>query len=111
MMRRTAFEAVGGYGAERWLIRAEDYHLWFKFYAKGYQALNLQEPLYSMRDDRNAQARRTLQSRINEAIVRWRGFKMLGLPWLHRLWAIRPLIIWATPSFLYNWLRRRRQAS
>jgi len=111
MMRRDAFEAVGGYGGERWLIRAEDYHLWFKFYAKGYRALNLQEPLYSMRDDRNAQARRTLQSRINEAIVRWRGFKMLGLSWLYRLWAIRPLIIWVTPSFLYNWLRRRRQAS
>lgn len=111
MMRRTPFEAVGGYGSEAWLIRAEDYYLWFKFYANGYRALNLQEVLYSMRDDRMAQGRRTLRSRINETIVRWKGFKMLGLPWLQRLWAVRPLLVWATPSLFYRWLHHRRQAS
>lgn len=111
MMRRSAFEAVGGYGAEPWLIRAEDYYLWFRLYAAGHRALNLQEPLYAMRDDRYAQGRRTLRSRINETIVRWRGFKMLGLSWPLRVYAIRPLLVWATPSFIYRWLRRRRQAS
>lgn len=107
MMRRSAFEAVGGYGAEPWLIRTEDYHLWFKFYAKGYRALNLQEPLYAMRDDRKARSRRTFRSRINECIVRWKGFGMLGFPLWRRLWAVRPLLVWMLPSFAYDWMRRR----
>jgi glycosyltransferase EpsE len=107
MMRRNAFNAVGGYGSEPWLLRAEDYHLWFKFYAEGYQALNLQEELYAMRDDQRAQRRRTLRSRLNETIVRWRGFKMLKLSWLKRMWAIRPLLVWAMPSPIYRLLHRR----
>jgi glycosyltransferase EpsE len=107
MMRCNAFNAVGGYGSEPWLLRAEDYHLWFKFYAKGYQALNLQEALYAMRDDRQARSRRTLQSRINECIVRWKGFRMLGFPLWQRLWAVRPLLVWILPGFAYDRIRRR----
>lgn len=110
MMRRSAFEAVGGYGSEPWLIRAEDYYLWFKFYAAGYRALNIQEALYAMRDDRQARSRRTLRSRINECIVRWKGFGMLGFPLWLRLWAIRPLLVWMLPRLAYDRLRRRLRA-
>lgn len=109
MMRRTAFEIVGGYGNDPRIIRAEDYNLWFKFYAAGFRGINLQESLYRVRDDQNALSRRTLRARLNETIVRWRGFKMLGLPFFKRLWAIRPLLVWAVPAPLYRLLRRRRQ--
>lgn len=108
MMRREAFEKVGGYGDDPWIIRAEDYNLWFKFYAVGLRGINLQEPLYRVRDDQSAMTRRTLRARLNETVVRWRGFKSLGLPWLTRLKAIRPLLVWAIPSPIYRWLRRRR---
>jgi glycosyltransferase EpsE len=109
MMRRSAFEAVGGYGSQPWVIRTEDYYLWFRFYAKGFRALNLQEPLYHMRDDRAAKARRTFKSRINETIVRWKGFGLLGYPLWKRIWAIRPILVWATPSCIYEWLRRKNR--
>ena len=109
MMRRTAFEAAGGYGSQPWVIRAEDYYLWFRFYAKGFTALNLQEPLYHMRDDRAAKARRTFKSRINETIVCWKGFGLLGYPLWKRIWAIRPLLVWAIPSWLYERLRKRNR--
>jgi len=107
IMRKSAFESAGGYGSQPWVIRAEDYYLWFRFYAQGFRALNLQEPLYHMRDDRNAKARRTLRSRINETIVRWKGFGLLHYPLWMRIWAIRPLLVWATPSWLYERLRRK----
>lgn len=108
MMRSQAYRAAGGYGSEPWLIRAEDYYLWFKFYALGYRGLNLQEPLYAMRDDRSAKRRRTLRSRINETKVRWKGFGLLGFPLWKRFWAVRPLLVWLVPGFFYEWIRRRR---
>lgn len=108
MMRRDAFEKVGGYGSDPWIIRAEDYNLWFKFYAAGLRGVNLQESLYRVRDDQHALARRTFRARLNETVVRWRGFKSLGLPWLTRLKAARPILIWAIPAFVYRRLRRSR---
>lgn len=111
MMRRSAFIAAGGYGSQPWVIRAEDYYLWFRFYALGFKALNIQEPLYAMRDDRAAKARRTFRSRVNETIVRWKGFKLLNYPWWRKLWAIRPILVWATPSWIYEGLRRRNRKS
>ena len=110
MMRKSAFVDVGGYGSESWLIRAEDYHLWFKFYAKGYRGLNLQEPLYMMRDDRAARQRRTLKSRFNESVVRWKGFGLLAYPLWKRMWALKPLLTWLLPNFIYNIIRRKRLA-
>jgi glycosyltransferase EpsE len=108
MMRREAFEPVGGYGGEPWIIRAEDYYLWFKMYALGFRAMNLQESLYRMRDGRNARARGTWKSRLNETRVRWNGFGMLGYPLWKRAWAIRPLLVSLIPDFLYDSLRRCR---
>ena len=40
------------------LLRVEDYHLWLKMYKKGFKGKNIHEPLYQMRDDRNAYARK-----------------------------------------------------
>ena len=60
---------VKGYSISDRLLRVEDYHLWIKMYAKG-SRMNLQEPLYSMRDDRNAQGRRKFKYRLNEAYVK-----------------------------------------
>jgi glycosyltransferase EpsE len=108
MIRRESFKAAGGYGSEPWIIRAEDYHLWFKMYTLGFRAMNLQESLYRMRDDRSAQARRTLCSRLNETRVRWNGFGLLGFPFWKRIWAIRPIVVFLVPAFLYRYLRKCR---
>jgi glycosyltransferase EpsE len=108
MMRRDAVLAVGGYGSQPWIRQVEDLFLWFRLYAAGYRAMNLQEPLYRVRDDENTQSRRTLARRLNEARVRWRGFRMLGLPWHLRLWAVKPLLVWAMPNVVYRRLHGQR---
>lgn len=108
MIRRSAFEAVGGYGNSPWIHRVEDRNLWFKLEKAGLRGLNLQESLYLMRDDRDAAGRRTFRARFNGFIVRWRGIGWLGFPFWMRFLAFRPLIIWLIPSFIYRWLRRKR---
>lgn len=108
MVRREAYLKVGGYSVDKKLLRVEDYHLWMKMYAAGYQGAVLSEPLYKMRDDRNAVARRTFRNRINEAYVRHIGFKMLGLPWYYQIFALRPLLVGLLPRPIYIYLHKKK---
>lgn len=80
MIRRKAYVEVGGYTIHKRLLRFEDCNLWYKLYAAGYRGYNLQEPLYKMRDDRNAYQRRTASSRLRAVYVQWIGFRMIHMP-------------------------------
>lgn len=108
MVRRSAYLAVNGYSEDKRLLRVEDYHLWFKMYANGFCGYILSEPLYKMRDDRNAVARRTFQNRLNEMYVKYIGYELIGLPWYYKVFALRPLLIGLMPRFIYSWLHKRR---
>lgn len=108
MIRTEAYKKVDGYTVDKRLLRVEDDHLWFKLYVAGYKGYNLSEALYKMRDDRNAVARRTWQSRINEMYVRHIGFKMLKLPWYTQIYALRPLLAYLAPKFLYQLYHRKK---
>ncbi len=107
MVRNQAYTAVNGYSVKKRLLRVEDYHLWFKMYAKGYKGHNLDEPLYKMRDDINAYKRRTFSNRLNEVYVKHIGYKMLGLPFYYQIFALRPLIIGLLPNWLYALLHKK----
>lgn len=107
MIRVNAYRAVGGYTDSKRLLRMEDYHLWFKMYAEGYKGHNIDEALYMMRDDRNATKRRTFQSRLNEAYVRFIGYRMLKLPIYSYIYCLRPILVGLLPEFLYSYLHRK----
>lgn len=107
MARTAAFKAVGGYSVDKKLLRLEDYHLWFKIFTSGYKLYMLNEPLYKMRDDRNAVARRNWMNRRNEAYVKHIGYKMIGLPWWTQIYAIVPIIKYLMPKFVYNYFHRK----
>ena len=109
MARTAAFKAVGGYSVEKKLLRLEDYHLWFKLFAAGYKLYMMNAPLYKMRDDRNAVARRNWMNRRNEAYVRHIGYKMIGLPWRAQIFALVPIIKYLMPSFVYNYFHYRKR--
>ena len=70
MVRKEAYDNVGGYSVSPKLLRVEDYNLWFKMYAAGYKAYMLDKPYYRMRDDRNAKKRRKWGGRKNEYYVK-----------------------------------------
>lgn len=109
MVRKEAYDAVGGYTVDKKLLRVEDYHLWFKMYVAGYKGYMLKDPYYKMRDDRNAKNRRTFQCRLNGMHVRHIGFKMLGLPWYYQIFALRPVIVGLLPGWLYDYLHKRKR--
>lgn len=112
MVRREAFLDVEGYSEDKRLLRVEDYHLWYKFYAKGYRGYNIQEPLYKMRDDRNALNRRTVSARFNGIYATFVGFKMVNLPaWMYIYAiknAIQEIIKLIIPEKLYLYIHKKR---
>ena len=108
MVRREAYEAVGGYSVSDKLLRVEDYHLWIKMYAAGYKGKNIHEPLYQMRDDRNAYGRRKFRYRLNEAYVKALAVKTFRLPITGYIYALRPIIVGLLPGWLYDRLHKKR---
>ena len=100
--------AVGGYSVDNRLLRVEDYHLWFKLYAAGYRMYQMHDSKYLMRDDRNAARRRTWKNRRNEVYVKHIGYKMIGLPWYYQIYALRPILIYLMPSFIYRHLHKNK---
>lgn len=108
MVRKEAYRSVGGYSVSDKLLRVEDYHLWVKMYAKGYKGMNIQEPLYSMRDDRNAQGRRKFKYRLNEAYVKKVAIQELRLKKRNYVWCLRPIIIGLLPGSIYRIIHRKK---
>lgn len=109
MVRREAYISVQGYSVSDRLLRVEDYHLWIKMYEKGYKGMNIQEALYLMRDDRNAQKRRKFKYRMNESYVKGYAIKHLKLKKIDYIYCFSPILVGLLPQFLYNLLHRSKQ--
>lgn len=104
MLRTTILKKIGGYTDEAWVERVEDYYLWYKFYKNGYKGYNMDEPLYKMRNDRNAINRRKPSDR-------WRTYKLgikvkksLGLsnPYFSGLVGLSKILV---PVWLFKLIR------
>lgn len=106
MVRSEAYRKVRGYTVAEKLLRVEDYHLWYKMYLYGYRGYNLKEPLYKMRDDRDAKNRRKYKYRINEAYVKYLIVRDFNLSKINYIRVLKPLIVGLLPTFLYDFLHR-----
>lgn len=108
MVRKEAYDRVGGYTVDPRLLRVEDYHLWMKMYAAGYRGYNLGEHLYMMRDDRNAIARRTVKGRLNGIYAHWLAYKILKLSIFGLVkYTIGNIIRAYAPTFIYNYFHKK----
>lgn len=105
MIRKSAYDAVNGYRDIPETLGVEDYDLWFRLYAADFKGYILQEPLYHMFDGRDAAKRRTFKRRLNEAWVRKSGYKMLKIPYIYRLYILKPILIGFIPQWLYRIIR------
>ncbi len=108
MIRKKVLDSVGGYDETEKYRRVEDYDLWVRLYKAGYKGYNLQEALYSMRDDRNATKRRTFRNRLNETRVKIKIIKYFNCSIASYVHVIIPLIKWLIPGFVYNFAHRNK---
>ena len=108
MVRGEAYDAVKGYTESPKRIRVEDWDLWIKMYKMGYKGFVLDEPLYLMRDDRNAYSRRKFKYRVNEARVSCMAVQELKLPKRYYIYLLRPLVVGILPKSVYMYLHKKR---
>lgn len=84
MTYKHVYDELGGYTVSERTNRAQDYDLWFRFYAADFVGANLLEVLYYVREDINAIKRRTFKVRWNAFKTTLYGYKLLNYPkrWL-----------------------------
>lgn len=106
MFRREVLRQVNGYRVGKETRRMEDYDLFMRLYAAGFKGYNIQKPLLRYYID----GRKTVYShRIDEARVRYQGFKELGLLPAALPFVIRPLMVGLIPKkILWNWKTKNK---
>lgn len=109
MTYKSVYDKCGGYTVSKRTVRAQDYDLWFRFFYHNFKGVNMQEPLYLMREDMNAIKRRTIKVRFHAYRTTIKGFRLLKYP---LRWYIRPTIIFIvkslTPSFVVYKYRQKQ---
>lgn len=109
IIRKNKLIEIGGYRVANETRRAEDFDLWMRLYANGSKGYNIQEKLYYIREDKQAYSRRKYRFRIDESIVRYKGYKLLDIFTPGKtVYVLRPLIVGLLPNFLIKKIRKKR---
>lgn len=108
LMRREVLEAVGGYRISKETNRHEDYDLFMRMYAAGYKGYNIQEKLYEYRIVNGNKKYRPMKDRVNEAAVRFKGFKSLGILGGGIAYVIKPVIIGLIPQRIFKKIKKKQ---
>jgi glycosyltransferase involved in cell wall biosynthesis len=106
MIRKEAIISIKGYRVARETKRMEDYDMFMRLYYNHYQGYNLQKFLYNYREDNMTMKKRKYRFRIDEAIIRYKGFKRLKLLPLGYLYVLKPLIVGMIPQIFLRRLKR-----
>lgn len=109
MFRRDCLAKVNFYRVAPETRRTEDYDMLMRIYAKGMRGANLQECLYDFLEDSAAQKRRRYEYRVDEAVVRWKGFRAMGLLPGALPYVVKPLIVGLLPRQLLTRLKKTRK--
>nr|BCB22855.1 glycosyltransferase [Erysipelothrix tonsillarum] len=108
MFRSDDLKAVQGYRIAKETRRAEDYDLWFRFYANGYLGANLNYFGYYIREDEEALKRRKFKYRVDEAKVRYKGYKSLKLLPGKFPYVLKPIVVGLIPKKILSYLKKAR---
>lgn len=79
MIRAEVIKKLDGYRGESVTFRQEDYDLWMRLCTAGYEGYDIQKVLLNFCEDKYSYGRRKYRYRLDEAYVRYRGFRSLGL--------------------------------
>lgn len=97
MTYKYVYEQLEGYTVSKWTQRSQDYELWFRFFHKGFNGVNIEEPLYLVREDIDAIKRRSVKVRFNALKLTIDGYRLLDYP---KSWYILPVIKTITKSLI-----------
>lgn len=109
MFRKNVLRKVKGYRVAEETMRAEDYDLFLRLYAAGYKGYNIQQNLYKYYIDRNPRKKyRPMRDRLNEAKIRYKGFKKFNYGFKGLPYVIKPIVIGLIPNNIYKKLQQKK---
>lgn len=91
LFRKECLEKANGYRVSKETRRGQDYDLFMRLYALEFCGCNIPDVLYGYRVDKNTLSRRKFEYRIDECIIRYKGFKSLGLLPKGMLYVFKPI--------------------
>lgn len=98
IIKKAILNQIGNYAVSKATLRAEDYDLFMRLYAAGYEGHNMQDILLNYREDGTTFKKRAFKYRLDEAKVRYDGFKKMKLLPLGLLYVLKPLIVGLIPQ-------------
>lgn len=109
LFRRKSLEFANGYRVAKETRRCEDYDLFMRMYAEGMKGYNIQENLYHYKvyTTTNEVKYRPMKDRIDEAIVRYKGFKAMGILWRGIPYVLKPIIIGIIPQYFFRIIKKK----
>lgn len=108
LMRKDSLIAIGGYRVAKETRRCEDYDLFMRMYAAGYKGYNIQEKLYEYRVLNGDKKYRPMKDRIDEAVVRYNGFKQMGMLVSGLPYIIKPILIGLIPQRILKKIKQKQ---
>ncbi len=108
LIKKEVLLEVGGYRISNETTRMEDYDLFMRLYLHNHKGYNIQECLYLYREDYVSLKKRKYKYRIDEAIVRYKGFKSLNLLPAGIIFVLKPLLVGLIPGRLLARIRMHR---
>lgn len=109
MFRSSVLKEAGGYLVTKDTRRCEDYELFMRLHCMGHHGHNMQELLFSYREDRQRYDKRTFLQRVAEMKIRYRGFKTMGILNIKTmLYVVKPVVMVLLPDRLRTMIRNRR---
>lgn len=110
MYRKEVVNSVGGYRIAKETRRSEDYDMHMRMYIAGYQGYTMAERLTYYYRGKNSFPKCKYEYRIDEAIIRWKNYKKLGLMPRGIPYVIKPLVIGLVPIKFIESLKRKKKS-
>lgn len=99
MFRKKTLDELYGYRVSKETMRAEDYDLFMRAYAKGFKGANIQTNLFRYKLSYNDIKKKwTLKNRLMEVRVRYYGYKQMDVPITAYMYCLKPIIAWLIPA-------------
>lgn len=107
--KKESLERVSGYRIAKETSRCEDYDLFMRMIANNMKLYNIQEKLLTYRIVNDTTKKyRPMKVRIEEAIVRYKGFKEMGILIKGLPFIIKPILIGLIPAKLFAKIRENQ---
>ena len=107
MYRLAALKKVGGYRVAQETRRSQDYDLHMRLYAANLKGYIMSERLVFYYRGKNSYPKIKYKYRIDEAKLRYRNYKSLGLLPQGVLFALKPLIVGLVPARIADYLKKK----